>query len=265
MLNLIISVLVSDPFAHLAKTSSAVNTSIFRCVLMPVRTVSNNALSAVVVQMLCCCRIAAKLFGIVAQQFFGYAKFADQFGEGKAGSIIKRDDSTRPPVIRLLAFSRPSTVFRRVVAVVVYAVERSTFWALTHIRNKFLKRIPSLANRDAPSPIRRKRLIGRVITSLPHMHPSVVNTCVRLPVSSGAISCYFDRETATTFRHSVSKVFPRNFSEYTARAFAHPHRLGTAFLGTVRRTPNDRPTSKGFQGQIRGVFHVPSVTIAWRF
>ena len=222
-------------------------------------------LSALVVQMLRCRRNAAKFFGIVAQQFFGYAKFADQLGESKASPIIKRNDSTRPPVIRLLAFSRPSTVFGTVVAVVVYSVERSTFWALTHIRNKFLKRIPSLANRDAPSPIRRKRLIGRVITSLAHLLPSVVNTCVRLPVSSRAIACYFGRETATTFRHSVAKVFPRNLSEYTARAFAHPHRLGAAFLGTVRRTPDDRPTSKGFQCQISGVFHAPSITIAWRF
>ena len=66
-------------------------------------------LYAVVVQMLRCRRTAAKFFGIVAQQFFGYAKFADQFGKSKAGSIIKRNDSTRPPVIRLTRNNKNGT------------------------------------------------------------------------------------------------------------------------------------------------------------
>src|ERR1700674_5155615 len=74
----------------------------------------------------------------------------------------------------LLFARRPATVSWLVIAVRVYAIKGAPGWPFTHIRNKVLKRVPSLAHRDASSAIPNVINVFGIVAALAHVLPTEI-------------------------------------------------------------------------------------------
>ena len=74
----------------------------------------------------------------------------------------------------LLFVSGPAAIFRRVVAVVIYAVKSFVFGAFTHIRKEIAKVFPSSTNAYAASTVVPKVFVLWISSTLKHCMPTDV-------------------------------------------------------------------------------------------
>ena len=81
-------------------------------------------------------------------------------------------DSGRLAVSNLLFSGSPSTICRRVWALIVNAIQCHAIRALAHIRKEILKRHPTLTNGDSATTITRVSMISFVKTAPSHRCPN---------------------------------------------------------------------------------------------
>src|SRR5262245_60869614 len=78
------------------------------------------------------------------------------------------------PVIGLLTVGRQTTVFRRVISVIVDAIYCEIIWYLSYISEKILKSEPMFANTDAATAIVLERRNIWVAASRKHVAPNSI-------------------------------------------------------------------------------------------
>lgn len=98
-----------------------------------------------------------------------------------------------------LFFSRgPSTIIRRVVAIIVYAVKRTSFWRRSHIGVEILEGLPSFAYADSSSSVSGKTRVIAVLATNPHRYPNCVHGAIAHAVR--CFSSHSDKRTAETVK-----------------------------------------------------------------
>ena len=93
------------------------------------------------------------------------------------GLAVNSNPSVRSPVVGLLGAGGPCAIFFAIVAVIVFALKRVTFWPWANIGCKFGKGLkPLLAYRDASPSVIVKAFIRGVSASGNHSLPSAPKT-----------------------------------------------------------------------------------------
>lgn len=77
-------------------------------------------------------------------------------------------------VVGLLLLCRPAAVTRRIVSIHINAIKARPAWAFSHVFQKAIERLPSIANLYAAPSVRRIAHMIGVITALPHGMPRFV-------------------------------------------------------------------------------------------
>lgn len=78
-------------------------------------------------------------------------------------------------VVALLGGGRPPAIARRVVAVIVDAIQAPVSWALPHIVIEVLERMPAFANTDSSCSVIDVIRAIWIVAALNHCDPNVVN------------------------------------------------------------------------------------------
>lgn len=147
------------------------------------------------------------------------------------------------PISGLFSRGRPSTVFRRVRAVVVDAVNAVRVgWARSHIFKECLKRVPpTITYGNAPRAVVLERLVFRVATAPDDAMPNPVFRQVASSMSAISIREFIRVVTAATYAMSPFQVFGSYASLFPAIAPTQPPR--SVFSITSNRLDYDQ-TSK---------------------
>lgn len=144
--------------------------------------------------------------------------------------------------------SRPPTVVRFVMPVVVLAVDRHAGRWVAHVSIKLFEGVPPLTHRDAPpAPISVPWVFG-VAAALVHVCPRIVGAGLALPVQPRPRP-----RAAARLRMISRKRRPDDMAASAAIALAQPHRFTSAGVGAVAFNYNQRP--KGFPRQIIQPWH----------
>lgn len=156
-----------------------------------------------------------KYFSLWIKQFFeSFASFCS-FNYGiafKARNIsqnrnivsnaLNRHFSSVSSII-LLIFSRcPSAIFRRIWAVIIYAINSKTFRSFSHVLNKCGKTVfPSFANKNTSSAIIKKTWAISVIASSAHTFPDSIKRMLIFKWHGGIVSnaIKYVKETSNAF------------------------------------------------------------------
>jgi len=81
-----------------------------------------------------------------------------------------------PCISALFRFCRPATVTRRIAAIIVNAIYRSSCGAFTHVSEKVLKTVsPSVADRNATRAVFLKIRDIRVVATSGHSNPGIIS------------------------------------------------------------------------------------------
>jgi hypothetical protein len=86
------------------------------------------------------------------------------------------------PIFHLLGRCRPPAVFRRIVPIVIDAIERVARRPLAHIRQKVPKIFPSLANADPSTAVEMETALFLITAPLFHIKPLCLCATAGLPV-----------------------------------------------------------------------------------
>ena len=166
----------------------------------------------------------------------GWPKFTDRKDDLSTRSWgPPRNSSTRRLVLRLLQWSRPATVGRFVVAVIVLSVNRMLLgWPSAHIRQKGAEVFPpSVANGDAAASVVNVLFIRRCVASALHVKPRLVlgrfDESGRFAMCGGPLSNLFGAQAAAAIG-SLAELFGNN--QYCRAAFttAQPSHAATKVL-----------------------------------
>lgn len=156
------------------------------------------------------------------------------------GLIVDLDAVVRSHVAILHLVGRPATVFRRVVARVVDAIERVfVAWAPTHVGEERFVGLPVRAHRDASPAVASVQSMIWILAPRLHVRPAAIFRCLTA-IRSFAMSAarFAARYTHLTSKAPAAFGFPahehvcgdKNF--LTASAPAQPDHLATlAFCG----------------------------------
>ncbi len=131
-------------------------------------------------------------------------------------------------VFHLLGASRPATIFRRVVAVIVDAVNRQFFRrTATHIGQEVgIRSAPTFADGNASASPQVEFRIVSIFAAFNHSCPSGIFsrafTSARFPVSSRTFGCSFSLKTSATTMFSESQVATTGCDISSAKALAFP-------------------------------------------
>lgn len=91
-------------------------------------------------------------------------------------------------VASLLLSGRPLAVFRRVIAIVIGALNREPVRARTHVFQEGIKRGPALADLDASPSVATKVCGAAVAAPIAHALPDLVFAGVRSPVRANNLN-----------------------------------------------------------------------------
>lgn len=146
---------------------------------------------------------------------------------GKALCLpLKRNKHSTPRISHLLFLCSPSTILRRIGAVVVYAVNGvSRSWGIAHICVKILKRItPAFTHNDAATAVVVVTGVIRVIAPRLYAFPRSVRLRPGSPVCFICSSCKFSHKTPATFGLSPGEAHAPYPRAITAVTYAAPER-----------------------------------------
>lgn len=119
------------------------------------------------------------------------------------GFAVDGEPPRRPEVIHLLLTRGPAAVTRLVVAVDVDAVQLVLgAWPRTHVGEEVLKRVPSLADRDATTAVEGKLRVRGCSAAVPHIAPTFVLSAA-FPTSSVPMSQCRKRHATANRRPST--------------------------------------------------------------
>jgi hypothetical protein len=134
----------------------------------------------------------------------------------------------RPPFVSgLLDETRPATVARFVVAIIVNAINRCTNWSVSHVSKEVRERLsPAIAYRNAPSSVATVGPVIWIMTALDHLVPYAVKRILPHGSPSG-ISMFL--RCSSIFASSTKRPLCRPTA--TAHERAAAGRTGNANLG----------------------------------
>jgi hypothetical protein len=141
------------------------------------------------------------------------------------------DEPHITPVASLLTVGRPTAVFRRVVAVVVDAVDRErsapseaaqTFRPRSHVGEEVLERLPPRAHPDPAPAVVSVRVVSRVLATPPHVEPHAVFGRVRRSVPESASAARFVAKAPARLSATIGQVLRENRTHVPAVALAPP-------------------------------------------
>jgi hypothetical protein len=151
-------------------------------------------------------------------------------------------------VSHLFLASRPAAIFRTIIYIIIYSVNASVRWWLSHVMNKILKRHPSLANSNTTCSVLVITGMMRVVASSFHCTPYAIRSAIRHAMSGLCLNDDFSMEAATAFRRRVTQVSTKYFLDGSTRTATGP-------VVTSRRSRNDRESVKCFPGDIYECWH----------
>jgi len=164
----------------------------------------------------------------------GYSCYFRPFLDGFSLSV-NCDVMTSAAIILLLFSSRPNTITRLIVSIVVKAFYSATIarWLTTHVRKEILKNEPTLTNRNpAPAVVGRSR-ICRISAACYYVTPRPVFRCLRLFMQSPECAITPNR-TATMAGlpfHQCARIYKPNVAT-VASAFPKNKFFGRSFVGS---------------------------------
>lgn len=142
---------------------------------------------------------------------------------GHCSATISKQ-STSACVATLLLISCPSTICRRVIAFIVFAIQRQThFPRWYHIFVEKRKIMPPFADADSTPSIIWKRVIGGVIAPCIHAHPNTVNRMLGKPMPEVHLGRDLTCITTTRFGITLTQLLTSYFSLFAALALTEPN------------------------------------------
>ena len=132
---------------------------------------------------------------------------------------------SRPAIVRLFFARCPAAVFGRIWTIIVDAVQRQPRRRVAHVGIEIVERGPSSTNGYPPSPVVRKIRSRRIVASLFHAEPDIVNLGFTQAMCSRSLT---DGRSATGAAAgpgvSASQIATVNLRMSAAIALAKPHR-----------------------------------------
>ena len=172
----------------------------------------------------------------VVHDFVGHANQVTQIHQVGHLAIMLYDKSVSS-VPYLLFGCGPSTVLGRVRPVVVDAVNRSVCWALSHIGQEILERLPTLTHVNPTTTVKQVRMVIRVFASAFHGHPRYM---LRGSAHSMAQIVPFKLQAPARCCSAVADVGSISIKRLTAIAGHSPDR--PAFFSGADRTNSNKAT-----------------------
>ena len=171
----------------------------------------------------------------------------------RLGFPVVSKQRVRTLVVHLIDAVRPSAIARFIVAVVIDALNRVTFWAITHVCVKGSKGLPLWTNGDSTPTINRVLVVVRVAASRLHVAPAVVGsrwllcmtsiTNTMLKVSSRG---FLVALAAARSGHAFVKTSLVNAFLLPASTKAVPIPMASFVFGPA----NNRPTTKDLTSEV---------------
>ncbi len=160
-------------------------------------------------------------------------------------------------VAALLLAARPTTVFLRVVSVVVPSVKRHARWPHAHVVKKILKGFfPSLANADPSPSVIKEFVYVRVATASDHCCPnsvlSTIFTTLGKSVFCGPRCSNLSIEASTAFSKAPDQRPSANSCKVSANTSASPIRV---FTSNVRSFENKKSSERFSNNVFVGFCH----------
>lgn len=177
----------------------------------------------------------------------------------RLGFIVESDLSTIKNLARIVCLNfstSPSTILRRVRAIIINTVNGQTFRSLSHVLKKSLKGfLPSVTDSDSTSSVVGKVRTFGVVTPLKNAAPSVVFRGTVLPVGGVSESNLFSVVAPTTYGFPVSQAFSTDYFFGTTVALTKPR--GLCSVSFFNRDHGQ--SSKLFPCEIDKSRHVPTI------
>ena len=176
----------------------------------------------------------------------------------RLGFPVVSKQRVRTLVVHLIDAVRPSTIAWFIVAVVVDAVNRVTFWAITHVCVKGSKGLPLWTNGDSTPTINRVLVVVRVLASRFHVAPAVVGSwgcpCVKTsyhPMLKVAPSSFLVPLASARSGHASAQRTTVNLSSVSAIARTNPFNFApySVALG------ENKPAAKSVAAEVKKFAH----------
>jgi len=154
----------------------------------------------------------------------------------------------RSSIFYLLRMSCPTTIFRRIIAIVIYSINRIfTFWSFSHVKIKIIKRpTPSFAYLNSSTSIIRIFFIVFIITSLTHIYPYFIFGCMAIGFSTFFISLFMSTPTRSSLSiYETTLIYLQNFS-----TIANTFPIGSSSLRFLVSSFYNSQDSKSFAYKI---------------
>ena len=163
------------------------------------------------------------------------------------GFTIERQHMVNTCVVALFGNSRPSTVLRRVWAIVVNAVKRMPLWTHAHVIEEILKRFtPAVANFNASVAVILEAYIVWVVTSAEHLIVRSPHRMIRQTVRQIQLGCKLSLQAPAAFRSAFNQMALGNDFLCTTLAPTQPE---VSAVWDVTGIGNNSPSTKLSPGQ----------------
>ena len=169
---------------------------------------------------------------------------------------VKFDKPSIFSVVTLLYWSCPSTVFRGVIAVAINPINAGSDRAISHIRQKVFKQLPTLTKFDASPPISWVFFIVWIAASLAQRSPRCIQrmilSCFCMTMNNRAqCFCFLSVQAPTTLCFTVAQTASNGSGIIPAIAATQPEVIAASFGSSPL---NNSQPSKSLAGQINYFF-----------
>lgn len=155
------------------------------------------------------------------------------------------NESVSSTISRLLFRRSPAAILRRVISPVLSAIKSFSLWALTHVSEKVLKRVPSFTESYTLAPVVRESIIVRIITPRTHASPSAIGRCCAIVRSS---TVFFEGARPALSGFTGNQVIRKRVCNVSANTFTFPGIASILFSG---RSADDGQFAEGLTREIR--------------
>lgn len=166
------------------------------------------------------CKPSSKAVG---NKIWSNTKFSAPFSNCNSNSI-ESEISVTSRIVFLLNLRCPCAIIICISSVIILTINRMLWGrSLSHIRQKILKGIPSLANRNASSAIITKLFISWIMASISHAQPNLIFwDFFRKTMNGKALSGKFVMQAPTAFGVTCPKALASDYFFLPARTTAFP-------------------------------------------
>ena len=194
-------------------------------------------------------RFSKSTFGSPATKYSGLcgtvgnAEYLGKISE-TASDAMNGHNAIRYHVALLFGRSGPTAIFRFVVSIVVDAVNRLAVWTFSYVSKKCFKVVPSFANLNSSAAVSVIPFVRRVLATMDHLEPTLVDSGSRHAVGGVSQSKCFCMFTTAGFGFSRFEVAIPNNSLFAVVAKAKACSYFSGFVNLGRRFRNNFKLSK---------------------